>query len=553
MESSGGISSTVADTTARSAQPDTNTGPSATLVSLADTQSVTRRPSVPMMTPLPPRRPSETLDTILVHPPSTGNTRVLVRKRGRAKMIIEGTRVSGSFGELIPNPKGPKLRRVREQLFGTVLQSIGTNKYTVRFDNGMERECTSNVIKIVPKSAGRSPDDQEMSESSTSGEASESSGNSDSARDESSSQELICDREDQVDTEEHMPTTDEGFDDTEMDDGVDDDGINIGDINVPADDIRTDPDAPLTYHQKLQAARDKVKDLVGTVVERTQKKVTMQWIVVTESVSALPPVVYQAREEHKQKIGLRNLDQLLNEHGYEERSDESCSLSNTSSNRGDTAPKSLKYSTIFAELFLRMSYISWESKCMKMNCMIREENMKNKREVKEFEEWDFIIGHALIIGAACYCQSGSVLFNDSKEEEDMWDTIMQRPNFSKHMKLYRFKEFRHFLPRIWEKAATNEEDPCWAFSSAVKEFNDIRNEEIVDSWEKVLDETMSAWRPRTSKNGGLPNINYIIRKPEPLGTEFKTVCCPVSGVMTRVEIQQGRFVICLCVFSYCYS
>ena len=100
----------------------------------------------------------------------------------------------------------------------------------------------------------------------------------------------------------------------------------------------------------------------------------------------------------------------------------------------------------------------------------------------------------------------------------MWDTIMQRPNFSKHMKLYRFKEFRFFLQKIWEKT---EQDPWWAFSSAVKEFNDIRGEEIIDSWENVLDETMSAWRPRTSKNGGLPNISYIIRKPEPLGTECK--------------------------------
>ena len=135
----------------------------------------------------------------------------------------------------------------------------------------------------------------------------------------------------------------------------------------------------------------------------------------------------------------------------------------------------------------------------------------------------------------------------------MWDTIMQRSNFSKHMKLYRFKEFRHFLPRIWENPGTKEQDPWWAFSSAVKEFNDIRDEEIIDSWEKVLDETMSAWRPRTSKNGGLPNISYIIRKPEPLGTEFKTVCCPVSGVMTRMEIQRGRLVIFLCAFSYCYS
>ena len=158
---------------------------------------------------------------------------------------------------------------------------------------------------------------------------------------------------------------------------------------------------------------------------------------------------------------------------------------------------------------------------MKMKCMIREENMENKREVKESEEWDFIIGHALVIGAACYCQSGYILFNNSKEEEDMWDTIIQRPNFSKHIKLYRFKEFRYFLPRTWGKAATNEEVPWWAFSSTVKEFNDAQNEEIVDSWEKVLDETMSAWRPWTSKNEGLPNTSYIINNQSHLAQSLK--------------------------------
>ena len=159
MESSCGIFSTVTGTTASSAQPSTNTGPSATLVSLADTKSVTRRPYDPMMPPLLPRRPSETLDLMMTDLPSTEDTRVLVCKRGRAKMIIEGTQVSGSFGELMPNQKGPKLRRVKEKLFGTVLQSSGTNKYTVQFDNGMERECTSNVMKLAEKDAGRSPDE----------------------------------------------------------------------------------------------------------------------------------------------------------------------------------------------------------------------------------------------------------------------------------------------------------------------------------------------------------------------------------------------------------
>ena len=46
-----------------------------------------------------------------------------------------------------------------------------------------------------------------------------------------------------------------------------------------------------------------------------------------------------------------------------------------------------------------------------------------------------------------------------------------------------------------------------------------------------------------TKNGGLPNISYIIRKLEPLGTEFKSVCCPVTGVLTHLEIQRGKFII----------
>ena len=51
---------------------------------------------------------------------------------------------------------------------------------------------------------------------------------------------------------------------------------------------------------------------------------------------------------------------------------------------------------------------------------------------------------------------------------------------------------------------------------------------------------MCAWRPRQKKLGKLPNISYIICKPEPLGTEYKTICCPSTGVMTYMEIQRGK-------------
>jgi len=40
-----------------------------------------------------------------------------------------------------------------------MLRSVGANKYAVVFDNGMERECASNSMNIVPKTAGLPPND----------------------------------------------------------------------------------------------------------------------------------------------------------------------------------------------------------------------------------------------------------------------------------------------------------------------------------------------------------------------------------------------------------
>ncbi len=55
------------------------------------------------------------------------------------------------------------------------------------------------------------------------------------------------------------------------------------------------------------------------------------------------------------------------------------------------------------------------------------------------------------------------------------------------------------------------------FSSAVQELHQQQRALIKASNWKVEDESMSAWCPRITKTGGLPNISYIIRKPEPLG------------------------------------
>ena len=63
---------------------------------------------------------------------------------------------------------------------------------------------------------------------------------------------------------------------------------------------------------------------------------------------------------------------------------------------------------------------------------------------------------------------------------------------------------------------------------------------VISSFVKVLDEIMSAFWQRTTKTGGLPNLTWLIRKLEPLGIEFKTVSCSITGVMMFMEIQRAK-------------
>ena len=63
---------------------------------------------------------------------------------------------------------------------------------------------------------------------------------------------------------------------------------------------------------------------------------------------------------------------------------------------------------------------------------------------------------------------------------------------------------------------------------------------IAPSFLKVGDKSMSAIRFRTTAKVNLPRLSYIFRKPEPLGTEFKTVSCYVTGSFLFIKIQRGK-------------
>ena len=76
---------------------------------------------------------------------------------------------------------------------------------------------------------------------------------------------------------------------------------------------------------------------------------------------------------------------------------------------------------------------------------------------------------------------------------------------------------------------------CGGQGFSVDGFNETCNN-ISASYLKVGDDSTSAIRFRTTAKGDLPEFSYIYCKPEPLGKEFKTVACSVTGALLFVEI-----------------
>ena len=155
---------------------------------------------------------------------------------------------------------------------------------------------------------------------------------------------------------------------------------------------------------------------------------------------------------------------------------------------------------------------------------------------------------AILFGAHTYGGGG----------ERLWDTdeknygIDGAPNFGLKygMKLYRFDQIKRVFPFFFTHSSlTEEQDPWFMIQYAVDKFNQNRKQTICASRNITVDESMSPFRPRTTKTGkgneslgmpDLPHLSFIQRKPKPLGTEFKTAACAERRFHLHIEIQRGK-------------
>jgi hypothetical protein len=107
-------------------------------------------------------------------------------------------------------------------------------------------------------------------------------------------------------------------------------------------------------------------------------------------------------------------------------------------------------------------------------------------------------------------------------------------NFGKYIPINYFKTFLSCAPYMFcDKKYWYEpyEEKGWEiFQPVINSFN-LRRRNLFSVSMLMLDESMSGWRPKTSKLGGLPNITYEPRKPVPLGTQFKNGVECFTGVL----------------------
>jgi len=105
---------------------------------------------------------------------------------------------------------------------------------------------------------------------------------------------------------------------------------------------------------------------------------------------------------------------------------------------------------------------------------------------------------------------------------------------------YWFNEIQRFVSFAMSDPSQEKTDQWWQVCKFVEDFNQNRSVNIAAGSLKVLDKSMSAWRPHSTKCGDLPHISFIKCKPELLGTNFKNVADAATGIMLALEIQRGK-------------
>ncbi len=113
------------------------------------------------------------------------------------------------------------------------------------------------------------------------------------------------------------------------------------------------------------------------------------------------------------------------------------------------------------------------------------------------------------------------------------------PNYGQYIPKDYFKAFLHGFPYLWADRkywdVNRAELPFDFLAPFIGEYNGLRTQ-VLRVIYLVLDESMSGWRPKTSKRGGLPHISHEPRKPIPLGTMICNAVECTTGIFVHHDL-----------------
>ena len=447
--------------------------------------------------------------------------------------MLPGTVVSGRFGPLtFSNPNAR--RRSHSRIIGRIVVAVGSHEYRVQFVDGTERVCKSCRLRVVrtqdipPTLRDTYEDNGDVEENSTVS----SSGTNPNVNDDNNGDIQEPNPTVQSDTAEvnedsrETVHVDEG--ETQPNLGANGTNVNVNNVQTNVPDVAAvpalaqlparipapgrapvPPPVKLSHEDRIKLRRSELLQLTGDTVEMKSNNQSIIWTVVEEHIHD---------ETERVKVGLTR-DVLT---------------------AVTIDPKMTAY-----EIFIRLMYdADLISVVVALNqaVQIYNDQEDSRRPIRMFTVPEFLKCNAMLIAAVCFSASGRALWKTfSDMVDDDWITVEPAADFGQWgIKFYRFKEFRHFFPEVFQDVSRSSTDPWWKFVKGIEDFNRNRSRYLIPTNHLTMDELMSAWCPQTTKTGGLPNITNIPRKPEPLGTELKCVTCTKTNVMLFLELQRGR-------------
>lgn len=133
--------------------------------------------------------------------------------------------------------------------------------------------------------------------------------------------------------------------------------------------------------------------------------------------------------------------------------------------------------------------------------------MKGKRPIKLFTKREHFYGIAIILATSGYTEKGVQLWKDVDT-----DSFFKSPEFGNKFNISytQFEEWKKLFIYSFVDPDIDKSDPWWRVRDLIDEYNKNRQENVAAGIIKVLDESMSAWCPQTTKTGRLPHLSFIL-------------------------------------------